>query len=466
MSKLAIRVTDLCKSYRIGQGKSAPYFTLREQLCQTFHHLCRCLNQGVHHKRKNGLSDNSSTRQAKEEKSQDNLIWALRDITFDVEQGEVVGIIGGNGAGKSTLLKNLSRITEPTKGSADVYGRIGSLLEVGTGFHPELTGRENIYLNGAILGMKRAEIRERFDEIVEFAEVAKFIDTPVKHFSSGMYLRLAFSVAAHMEPEILIVDEVLAVGDDSFQRKCIGKMENVSSQGRTVLFVSHNMSAIGKLCSRVLWLDDGKLRMDGNPTDVIHAYLLGAMNQKAEWKGEPSATADRDVQLTSARILTRDEQPIEVVPYNSSFQVEICYRLTVPFHDLQVAFYVEDATSNLVFCSADSDTTNLNDSIRPMGSYSSTCVVPSHLLKPGRYSLSLTAYANRAEHVHLKNVLAFEISPVTGAVDSDRWGIIAPLLDWRVDHDPEVNSESAATGNVLCMSTNDEPSQKLVNQRN
>jgi lipopolysaccharide transport system ATP-binding protein len=199
-------------------------------------------------------------------------IWALRDVSFDVRPGEVIGIVGGNGAGKSTLLKILSRITEPTSGTAEIHGRVGSLLEVGTGFHPELTGRENIYLNGAILGMRRAEIARKFDEIVDFAGVDTFIDTPVKHYSSGMYVRLAFAVAAHMEPEILVVDEVLAVGDAQFQKKCLGKMDDVSRQGRTILFVSHNLDAVQRLCSRGLLLERGRVVADGSITDVVSRY--------------------------------------------------------------------------------------------------------------------------------------------------------------------------------------------------
>ena len=243
MGDIAIRVQNLGKQYRIGASKDSRshYKTLRETIMQAAGDTARWI-------RKNG---------AREE---ENTIWALKDVSFEVKQGEVLGIIGRNGAGKSTLLKILSRITEPTEGTIDLYGRVGSLLEVGTGFHPELTGRENIYLNGAILGMKRVEIDKKFDEIVDFAEVEKFIDTPVKHYSSGMYLRLAFAVAAHLEPEILLVDEVLAVGDAEFQKKCLGKMGEVAKEGRTVLFVSHNMPAIQKLCKKTLLLQFGAIK--------------------------------------------------------------------------------------------------------------------------------------------------------------------------------------------------------------
>ena len=258
MNDLAIRVDGLSKKYHIG-GKQERYRTLRETLTDAvaapFRRVGRLLRGHA-----TGASELNET------------IWALKDVSFEVKRGEVIGVIGRNGAGKSTLLKILSRITEPTEGYADVYGRVGSLLEVGTGFHPELTGRENIFLNGAILGMKKAEIDQKFDEIVAFAEVEKFIDTPVKHYSTGMYLRLAFAVAAHLEPEILLVDEVLAVGDAQFQKKCLGKMGEVANEGRTVLFVSHNMSAVRSLCNSSILLREGRLKFEGDTKQAIQIY--------------------------------------------------------------------------------------------------------------------------------------------------------------------------------------------------
>jgi len=243
MEEIAIKVVNLSKKYKIGER--VPYKTLREEIIKFF--------KG-------------------DRKKENEYIWALKDVSLEIKRGEIVGIIGPNGAGKTTLLKILSRITEPTDGYAEVYGRVGSLLEVGVGFHPELTGRENIYLNGAMLGMSKKEIDKKFDQIVSFAEIEKFIDTPVKHYSSGMYVRLAFSVAAHLEPEILLVDEVLAVGDISFQQKCLGKMDQVTKEGRTVLFVSHNMSAIRSLCKRVIWLENGKIKKEGNANSVTIEY--------------------------------------------------------------------------------------------------------------------------------------------------------------------------------------------------
>jgi lipopolysaccharide transport system ATP-binding protein len=264
MSDIAIRVENLSKRYSIGvsgQGMFR-YKALRDTLTDALYAPFRAVGSLL-----------SGQRPTVSGRPSDNYIWALKDVSFEVQRGEVVGIIGRNGAGKTTLLKVLSRITEPTEGYAEIHGRVGSLLEVGTGFHPELTGRENIYLNGAILGMKKAEIELKFDEIVAFAEIEKFIDTPVKHYSSGMYVRLAFAVAAHLEPEILLVDEVLAVGDVAFQKKCLGKMGEVATEGRTVLFVSHNMTAIQSLCSRSILLDRGKIIWDGPTARVVERYL-------------------------------------------------------------------------------------------------------------------------------------------------------------------------------------------------
>ena len=277
MTDIAIQVEGLSKYYRI--GKRGGHLTLKDSLakfCRRAFNLFKFQNN-----RKDDFRDTN------------NAIWALSDVSFEVKKGEIIGIIGRNGAGKTTLLKILSRITEPTEGYAEINGRVGSLLEVGTGFHPELTGRENIYLNGAILGMKRAEIDHKFDNIVAFAEIEKFLDTPVKRYSSGMYVRLAFAVAAHLEPEVLMVDEVLAVGDTAFQKKCVGKMGDVAKEGRTVLFVSHNMAAIANLCKRCILLENGKIVMNDQPETVINHYLstvsefsLISLRDRKDRKGE------------------------------------------------------------------------------------------------------------------------------------------------------------------------------------
>ncbi len=259
MSDLAIRVQGLGKRYRIGE--TVGYKTMRDTMMNA---VLAPFGRRSRPEGKVGQASNVS-----------EYIWALKDVSFDVKRGEVVGIIGSNGAGKSTILKVLSRITSPTEGTVEMYGNVGCLLEVGTGFHPELTGRENIFLNGAVLGMKRTDVIRRFDEIVDFSGVKKFLDTPVKHYSSGMYVRLAFAVAAHMEPEILIIDEVLAVGDVEFQKKCLGKMHEVAGQGRTVVYVSHAMDSIKSLCSRAILLREGKVAVDGKPEDVVARYLGG-----------------------------------------------------------------------------------------------------------------------------------------------------------------------------------------------
>jgi lipopolysaccharide transport system ATP-binding protein len=305
MAELALRVAGLGKQYRIGT-RHERHDQLRDRIASA---VSGAIRRTV---RRHRAGDPSST------------IWALRDVSFDVRCGEVVGIVGGNGAGKSTLLKILSRITEPTTGGAEIHGRVGSLLEVGTGFHPELTGRENIYLNGAILGMRRAEIARKFDEIVAFAGVEAFIDTPVKHYSSGMYVRLAFAVAAHMEPEILIVDEVLAVGDVHFQKKCIGKMGDVSRQGRTVLFVSHNLDALQRLCTRGLLIDRGRLSADGGIETVVARHRGGLADRDGLGQFRPAARRGTGwAQVTGMRLMATDGTAAGATPADEDLVVEL-----------------------------------------------------------------------------------------------------------------------------------------------
>src|SRR5215813_7013146 len=292
MSDLAIRAEELSKQYMIGLRRSR-HDTLRDQLTDGLKALFR--RNGRFHLHRETM-------------------WALKDISFEVREGEVVGIIGSNGAGKSTLLKILSRITEPTSGCAEIHGRSASLLEVGTGFHPELTGRENTYLNGAILGMPKSEIKRKFDEIVAFAEIEKFIDTPVKFYSSGMYVRLAFAVAAHLEPEILVLDEVLAVGDTAFQQKCLGKMRDVSSHGRTVLLVSHSMAAVGQLCKKTIWLNEGRLENFGPSDVVIQSYLSSQKPVEAEYiRDESRVEKIPQVLILGARIRNSENQVVSII---------------------------------------------------------------------------------------------------------------------------------------------------------
>lgn len=301
MSERSISAVALSKQYKLG-ARTASYRTLRESLTGLF----------------------SSSWRARQHQPAETF-WALQEVSFEVKQGEVIGIIGRNGAGKSTLLKVLSRITEPSSGYADINGRIGSLLEVGTGFHPELTGRENVYLNGAILGMRRVEIQQKFDEIVAFAEVEKFIDTPVKHFSSGMYLRLAFSVAAHLEPEILLVDEVLAVGDAAFQRKCLGKMNDVAQQGRTVLLVSHDMTAISHLANRCLWLHAGRVAQFGETEAVVRAYARQQQDGVTNLAERRDRKGDGIIRLKAIEFLDADGLSVSSVGSGQPLTIAVQY---------------------------------------------------------------------------------------------------------------------------------------------
>jgi homopolymeric O-antigen transport system ATP-binding protein len=330
-SDLVLRVERLGKQYRIGQVRGTR--TLRESVGEAMNALT--------HRLGGGPTAGAGGLERDEEAS----IWALRDVSFDVRAGEVLGIIGGNGAGKSTLLRILTRITEPTEGRAEVAGRVGALLEVGSGFHPELTGRENIYLNGSILGMRKTEIEQKFDEIVAFAEIERFLDTPVKRYSSGMYVRLAFAVAAHLDPDILIVDEVLAVGDVRFQRKCLGKMQEVSrTQGRTVLFVSHNMNAIQRLCTNCLLLEHGRLVASGNPVRLVAGYLAAASTASArEWIDVSKAqrTGSGEARFAAVQYTSLDEGAAYQPFPDGPFQIQLVIDSTASraIGSLAVTFY-------------------------------------------------------------------------------------------------------------------------------
>src|SRR5215208_7078078 len=315
MSKITIEVANLGKEYHIG-GPQKNYHRLTDQVTDMiltpFRRAAKLLRG-----------------QASGAAELDEPIWAIEDVSFEIKPGEVVGIIGRNGAGKSTLLKILSRITKPTRGRAEVYGRVGSLLEVGTGFHPELSGRENIFLNGAVMGMKRSEIARRFDEIVDFASIGKLLDTPVKHFSSGMYMRLAFAVAAHLEQEILLVDEVLAVGDVAFQQKCIKKVSNISQSGRTVLFVSHNVEAISQLCPRVILLEAGNVVTDGPTEDTLRKYLWGKVQNSGEYVHQPAEDENppSELMIRSVKIKNSNGETAASVDSRQPFSFEIEYEV-------------------------------------------------------------------------------------------------------------------------------------------
>jgi len=413
MADVAIEVDGIGKQYRLGEGRRRPAHP-GEALAGLWRRTPRRLN---------------GARAA----PSDDTIWALRDVSFTVEQGEAVGIIGRNGAGKSTLLKVLARITEPTTGAADIFGRVVSLLEVGTGFHPELTGRENIFLNGAIMGMRRAEIERKFDEIVSFSEVERFIDTPVKRYSSGMYLRLAFAVAAHLEPEILLVDEVLAVGDAAFQRKCLGKMGSAAHQGRTVLFVSHNMGAVAQLCGRAFWIADGEIKLSGPAQQVVTAYLSEGTADQAAWHSTAPPALGQEVQLQTTRILDSAGRPTGVLDFDEPLQVELGYEVLTPIRDLSVTYHLFDSQEQVVFEAMDTDLPEWKGRTRQPGRYTAVCRVPAQLLKPGRYSLSLAAFVERVKIIERRpRVVTFDVTDVGYTLNPGRLGVIAPVLPWTV----------------------------------
>lgn len=360
-------------------------------------------------------------------------IWALRDVNLEVKQGEVLGIIGRNGAGKSTLLKILSRITAPTSGRAVIRGRVGSLLEVGTGFHPELTGRENIFLNGAILGMTRAEVARKLEEIVEFAEMAQFIDTPVKRYSSGMLVRLAFAVAAHLEPEILIVDEVLAVGDARFQRKCLGKMKDVSSHGRTVLFVSHNMRSIAQLCDRAIWINRGLMHRDGGPETIIGEYLGQDRKASGTWERADSHPSNKKVHISKVCVLQGSEIPAPEVRESEDIRIVMSFEVRKELANCTFLLRVTNAEGVVVFTTWDTDSGRPGELMRKAaGTHRVECVIPSRYLRPGSYSITVAAHEYGIELFDLQeDVLVFEVSSLESSLNTERLGIVAPVLDWR-----------------------------------
>jgi lipopolysaccharide transport system ATP-binding protein len=431
MSDITIQIQDLSKQYHIGKAHDT-YPTLREQMADFFVAPVR---------RARKLLRGQATGAAE----LDETIWALRDISFEVNQGEIVGIIGRNGAGKSTLLKILSRITEPTSGWARIRGRVGSLLEVGTGFHQELTGRENVFLNGAILGMTQAEIQAKFDEIVSFSEVGKFIDTPVKHYSSGMRLRLAFAVAAHLEPEILIIDEVLSVGDARFQRKCLNKMQDVRQVGRTVLFVSHNMSAITRLCERTILLDEGRIIADGPSHKVVSTYLNSGLGTTAarEWPDPATAPASEVARLRAARVKTEDGQISDSIKIWESIGIEIEYDVLQSGHILMPHFFVNNSEGTLVFVALDQDPT-WQGRPRPAGRYLSTGWIPGNLLTEDSVmvGVALRSLEPNLPQFYEPDVVAFQIvdtfetdkRTARGRYAKRIPGVIRPLLKWETQY--------------------------------
>lgn len=393
MNDIAISVEGLGKLYRIGERER--YYTLRDTLTRAFSAPLTWFNRA-----RNGNSDideGSPQRQVNQPRSE--FIWALKNVSFTVKRGEVVGIIGHNGAGKSTLLKILSRITEPTAGEVRLYGRVGSLLEVGTGFHPELTGRENIYLNGAILGMRSVEIDRKFDEIVAFAEVEKFIDMPVKRYSSGMYMRLAFAVPAHLEPEILIVDEVLAVGDIAFQKKCLGKMDDVAKEGRTVLFVSHNMEAVQRLCHRCILLTDGSIACAGETRAVVSMYfarLRAGLAVRYQSRSDQKLDQSKVV-LAEADALNASGEPCEHLRFGEPFTIRMRWVHNVPIQGVAYAIRVIDDRDRLLFAV---NTLNTTLEFGRPGTRDIRCFFKQNVLTPGEYYVSVGCYVRPHTIIH------------------------------------------------------------------
>ncbi|GAB3317688.1 ABC transporter ATP-binding protein [Hymenobacter humi] len=418
MSDVAIKVENLGKLYRLGEIGTG---TLSHDLNRAWARL-----RGKEDPFAKVGETNDRTQ-----KGGSDFVWSLKDVNFEVKQGEVLGIIGRNGAGKSTLLKILSKVTAPTTGSVKVRGRIASLLEVGTGFHPELTGRENIFLNGAILGMTKTEIRSKFDEIVDFSGVERYIDTPVKRYSSGMYVRLAFAVAAFLEPEILIVDEVLAVGDAEFQKKCMGRMKDVSvNDGRTVLFVSHNMSAIASMSNRICYFENGSLIKDGGVTDCIN-YYLSANSTKRAFTFDNKKLQDPDLFITSFKF---KEVGLGNVFYTSN-QIDFTYAYIVKreIHGLRIGFDIIDNLDNIIFRSFHDDLDDDTSHFLP-GNYESSGAIPANLLKEGIYNFRLKIGVHNVRWI-IDEQIEYElniskIDSLNTNYNDDRPGLIMPAINW------------------------------------
>jgi lipopolysaccharide transport system ATP-binding protein len=441
MSDAAISIEGMSKRYRLGQFD--PLKDLRDVISGVLTAPFRRFR--------------SKERRAQSHAKEGEFLWALKDVTCEINQGEVVGVIGRNGAGKTTLLKVLSRITSPTEGQASIRGRVGSLLEVGTGFHQDLTGRENVYLNGAILGMTRGEINRKFDEIVDFSGVERFIDTPMKRYSTGMNTRLAFAVAAHLETEVLLVDEVLAVGDYEFQRKCLGKMEEVGRQGRTVLLVSHNMASILNLCPRSIVLEGGQLTMDGPSGEVIESYISsgGSAEAQANWPDPESAPGGNLARLKSVRVLSEDGTSGSDLDIQKDILIEIEYWCVKEGAQIVTAFHLEDQMGTRVLASSAMPSANLADDHwwnqpHPVGLYKSVCRIPANFLNEGGYQLNVLLGNNVSSvEARLDQVVAFHLFE-TGGMRLERsgmveiggkWiGVVRPKLAWQTEQIEESNA--------------------------
>lgn len=423
MSDFAIRAEGLGKRYHIGAAGRAPYRTLRETLVDTARAPFRRASTRLH---PNGRASVAA----------DTTFWALKDVSFEVQPGEVVGIIGRNGAGKSTLLKILARITKPTEGQARIRGRIGSLLEVGTGFHHELTGRENVFLSGAIIGMKRAEIARKFDEIVAFAEVEKFIDTPVKHYSSGMFVRLAFAVAAHLEPEILLVDEVLAVGDIDFQKKCIGSMQSVARAGRTVLVISHNMGLIESLCQKSMWLENGRIAREGETSQVISDYATSF-----ERVGPPDlftrkTNSDNTNRFLGVDLISEPDHLIHEIAMGKGLIVRVELLAASPIRHPWLGIQIRDEYDHLVAHIANREA---GFELAPLiGHCTVTCMIEKLNIIPGRYFINLVmADMSNRLYDEVFRATYFDVLPSdvlgTGMPLRKGYGVVYFPTDWKVE---------------------------------
>lgn len=418
--KPIIRVENVSKQYHIGAAEAA-----KKNLREVFTELAK---SPLKQFRKLGRSNTET-------------IWALKNISFEVQPGDLLGFIGPNGAGKSTLLKILSRITEPTTGRVELYGRVGSLLEIGTGFHPELTGRENVYLNGAILGMKRNEINRKFDEIVAFSEIEKFLDTPVKYYSSGMYMRLAFAVAAHLDPEILIVDEVLAVGDSAFQKKCLGKMGKVAKEGRTVLFVSHNTVALQSLCEQAVWLNQGEVVESGQVNRVVSNYFKSTLvttEISEEVWDDPSVAPGNDiVRLHRIRVRPSDECLSELLPMNLPLLIEIEYWNLLPDAELHITLHLYTEQDIIAFTTGDRPDSPWRNRGMPAGLFRCTCYVPGNLLNAGRHRFVVFVVKDKSSVIYqYQSAVSFKIVDLQereGTWYGREPGVVQPLLKWTTE---------------------------------
>ena len=419
-----IQIENVSKMYRLGQIGTG---TISHDLNRWW---CKLRGKPDPYQRIGKVNDRGN--------SDGDYVWALKDVNLNIEQGQILGIIGRNGAGKSTLLKLLSRVTAPTTGDIRVKGRLASLLEVGTGFHPELTGRENIFLNGAILGMTRVEIRRQFDAIVDFSGCGKYIDTPVKRYSSGMYVRLAFAVAAHLESEILIVDEVLAVGDAEFQARCIGKMQDVSQQsGRTILFVSHNMGSVKKLCPQSALMRYGQLVNFGDTQEIINDYFVGeSKNQrKRSWGKSDPAECD-EIELHEISVSDKSGSYDSVIATDTPLQVDIYYSLKKPVHQLRVSILLMTNDGTVVISSSDM-MSDVENNPRQKGSYVSSCSIPPLLLNRMQYVVRVDFEIPRSGNLLSGHYVDFDVSELTvnqlgRTISPSPPGIVHPLLDWEV----------------------------------